>query len=236
MKQPSSTMTGSACNGSSTPPMPAPPEIWQFLPIWAQEPTVAQVSTIVPSSTYAPRFTKHGISTTPRAMKAERRTMQFGTARNPAWRNRLSPQPSNFEGTLSHQFVSRPGPPPIGCMSFSRKDSRTAFLAHWLTVQAPSDAFSATRSLPSSRASSAASTASRTAPAVAGPTVSRSSHAASIMEARSARLMDMSGSKRDCPRKVAGRRRLSTRRETVSAMPAERGRGPATASSVLFDV
>ena len=51
MKQLSSMMTGSACNGSSTPPMPTPPERWQFLPICAQEPTVAQVSTIVPLST-----------------------------------------------------------------------------------------------------------------------------------------------------------------------------------------
>jgi hypothetical protein len=39
------------CSGSSTPPIPAPPEMWQRLPICAQEPTVAQVSTIVPSST-----------------------------------------------------------------------------------------------------------------------------------------------------------------------------------------
>ena len=42
---------GAACKGSSTPPMPAPPEMWQFLPICAQEPTVAQVSTMVPLST-----------------------------------------------------------------------------------------------------------------------------------------------------------------------------------------
>ena len=42
---------GEACSGSSTPPMPAPPDRWQPLPICAQEPTVAQVSTIVPSPT-----------------------------------------------------------------------------------------------------------------------------------------------------------------------------------------
>ena len=51
MKQWSSMITGPACSGSSTPPMPAPPEMWQFLPICAQEPTVAQVSTMVPEST-----------------------------------------------------------------------------------------------------------------------------------------------------------------------------------------
>jgi hypothetical protein len=51
MKQLSSMMVGLACSGSSTPPMPTPPERWTFLPIWAQEPTVAQVSTMVPEST-----------------------------------------------------------------------------------------------------------------------------------------------------------------------------------------
>src|SRR3546814_19116944 len=43
MKQWSSMIVGEACNGSSTPPIPAPPERWQCLPTWAQEPTVAQV-------------------------------------------------------------------------------------------------------------------------------------------------------------------------------------------------
>ena len=51
MKQLSSMMVGPACIGSSTPPMPTPPERCTFLPIWAQEPTVTQVSTIVPVST-----------------------------------------------------------------------------------------------------------------------------------------------------------------------------------------
>ena len=51
MKASSPTTTGTAFGGSSTPPMPTPPDRCTFLPIWAQEPTVAQVSTIVPSST-----------------------------------------------------------------------------------------------------------------------------------------------------------------------------------------
>src|SRR5690606_18900116 len=51
MKQSSSMMVGEACIGSSTPPMPTPPERCTFLPICAQEPTVVQVSTIVPSPT-----------------------------------------------------------------------------------------------------------------------------------------------------------------------------------------
>ncbi len=51
MKQLSSMIVGAACSGSSTPPMPAPPEMWQLAPIWAQLPTVAQVSTMVLSPT-----------------------------------------------------------------------------------------------------------------------------------------------------------------------------------------
>ncbi len=51
MKQLSSITTGVPCRGSSTPPMPTPPEMWQFFPIWAQEPIVTQVSTMVPEST-----------------------------------------------------------------------------------------------------------------------------------------------------------------------------------------
>ena len=51
MKQSSSTTTGTACGGSSTPPIPTPPERWTRLPICAHDATVAQVSTIVPSST-----------------------------------------------------------------------------------------------------------------------------------------------------------------------------------------
>jgi hypothetical protein len=84
------------------------------------------------------------MSTTPGAIWAEWRTMQLGTARKPAARNRFSPQPANLDGTLSHQGVSAPGPPGIGATSFRRNDSSTAFLSHWLTCQAPSR-FSATR-------------------------------------------------------------------------------------------
>ena len=68
MKQLSSMMTGLAWIGSSTPPMPAPPDRCTLRPICAQEPTVAQVSIMVPDSTRAPRLTKDGISTTPGAI------------------------------------------------------------------------------------------------------------------------------------------------------------------------
>src|SRR4029078_6924834 len=136
-KHVSSTLTGPPCNGSSTPPMPAPPEMWQFLPICAQEPTVAQVSTMAPLSTYAPRLTKDGISTTPGAMNAERRTTQPGTARNPDLRKRAAFHPLNLESTLSHQAVF-PGPPGITLISLIRNERSTAFFSHWLTRQRPS--------------------------------------------------------------------------------------------------
>ena len=84
MKQLSSIITGLAWRGSRTPPIPAPPEIWQFFPTCAHEPTVAQVSTIVPSSTYAPKFIKQGINTALLATKADLLTTQFGTALKPA--------------------------------------------------------------------------------------------------------------------------------------------------------
>jgi hypothetical protein len=57
MKQLSSMMVGLACKGSSTPPMPTPPERCTLRPICAHDPTVAQVSTIVPSPTWAPMLT-----------------------------------------------------------------------------------------------------------------------------------------------------------------------------------
>src|SRR5690606_26522300 len=66
----SSMITGAACIGSSTPPIPTPPDKWTFLPICAQEPTVAQVSTMDPSSTNAPILTYEGIMMTPLAKKA----------------------------------------------------------------------------------------------------------------------------------------------------------------------
>ena len=53
----SSMTTGAAWAGSSTPPMPTPPERWTCSPIWAHDPTVAQVSTMEPAPTRAPMFT-----------------------------------------------------------------------------------------------------------------------------------------------------------------------------------
>ncbi len=70
MNAPSSTITGTAPGGSSTPPMPTPPARWTSAPICAPEPTVAQVSTIVPGPIHAPMLTYDGINTTPRERKA----------------------------------------------------------------------------------------------------------------------------------------------------------------------
>src|SRR6202040_1129440 len=174
-------------SGSRTPPMPAPPEIWQLRPICAQDPTVAQVATIVLSPTYAPTLTKQGISTTPLPMNAERRTMAFGTARKPASRKRASLQPRNLESTLSHHGAP-PGPPAITCISFRRNDSSTAFFSHWWTCHSPA-CFSATRRRPESSASSACSTASRTEPPGDESRESRRSHASSMIRARSALIL-----------------------------------------------
>ena len=94
-KQSSSTITGRLCGGSSTPPMPTPPERCTRLPTWAQEPTVAHVSTIVPSPTRAPTFTYEGIKMTPGSRKLPYRATAGGTTRTCA---RSSPC---LSGTLS---------------------------------------------------------------------------------------------------------------------------------------
>ena len=150
--------------------------------ICAQLPTVAQVSTMVFAPTCAPMLTKLGISTTFLPMYAPRRTMAPGTARNPAARKALSPQPVNFDGTLSNQFA--PCGPAMISLSLRRKLSSTAFFSHWLTVEPPLPSGSATRKSPLSSAMIAASTASRTSPWVAVEMVSRASHAALIVASK----------------------------------------------------
>src|SRR5256885_3252141 len=119
-------------------------------------------------------------------MKAERRTMAPGTARKPASRKRFSPQPSNFDGTLSHHDAL-PGPPGIWPMSLRRNDSSTAFFSHWLTFHLPFDSRTATRASPLSSSSSAWCTASRTSPLVAVEMPSRASNAALTVVSRAAR-------------------------------------------------
>ena len=73
-------------------------------------------------------LTKLGIRMTPLPICEPRRTIEPGTARKPASRKRFSPQPSNLDGTLSHQLV--PPGPGITALSLSRKLSSTAFFSH----------------------------------------------------------------------------------------------------------
>src|SRR3546814_14987953 len=100
-KQSSSMIGGEACSGSSTPPMPTPPDRWQLAPICAQEPTVAQVSTMVPRPTYAPMLTYDGIRIAFGAMNEPLRTAAGGTTRAPCSVNSLALQFANLRGTLS---------------------------------------------------------------------------------------------------------------------------------------
>src|SRR3982074_2665576 len=123
-------------------------------------------------------------------MKAERRTMAPGTARQPSSRNRFSPQPSNFDGTLSHH-EALPGPPEIALMSLRRNDSSTAFFSHWLTFHLPLASRSATRPSPLSSSSSAWSTASRTSPLVAVEIPSRASNAVLTVDSRETRDIEV---------------------------------------------
>src|SRR5436190_5301754 len=81
MNAPSSTITGFAPGGSSTPPMPTPPARCTSAPICAPDPTVAQVSTIVFGPTQAPMFTYDGISTTPGDRYEPYRATAGGTTR-----------------------------------------------------------------------------------------------------------------------------------------------------------
>src|SRR6266481_6008649 len=97
--------------------------------------------------------------------------MAPGTARKPASRKRFSPQPSNFEGTLSHHDAF-PGPPEIALMSLRRNDSSTAFFSHWLTFHLP--------------------LASRTSPLVALEMPSRASNAVLMVDSRADRDIEIS--------------------------------------------
>ena len=63
------------------------------------------------------------------AMKEPLRAAAGGTTRKPAARKRFSPQPSNFDGTLSQNTPS-PGPFGMIWLSVRRKESSTAFLSH----------------------------------------------------------------------------------------------------------
>ena len=117
----SSMITGLACTGSNTPPIPTPPARWTFLPICAHEPTVTHVSTIVPPPTRAPIFTNEGIRTQPRSIWLPLRTRACGTTRTPS-------EPSqDFTGILSLNWNS---PEVITSSLRILKYSRIAFFNH----------------------------------------------------------------------------------------------------------
>src|ERR1700733_3401795 len=84
-KTSSSITTGCAPTGSSTPPICALAEIWQFFPTCAQLPIRAFESTSVPSSTYAPTLIYiGGMQTTPLPIKLPSRMLEPpGTIRTP---------------------------------------------------------------------------------------------------------------------------------------------------------
>src|SRR3982074_488903 len=83
----SSTITGNAPTGSSTPPTWAAAERWTRLPTCAHEPTNAWLSIILAASTYAPTFTYiGGMQITPDATYAPSRMLDPpGTMRTPSW-------------------------------------------------------------------------------------------------------------------------------------------------------
>src|ERR1041385_3004103 len=133
-------------------------------------------------------------------MKAERRTIEPGTARKPAFLKRAAFQPLNLESTLSHH-AALPGPPGMTLMSLRRNDSSTAFFSHWLTCHLPLGPRSATRACPESRSSTAELTALCTAPLVFGPILSRCSKASSMILAS---LSDMAPRVRPAVCRVRG--------------------------------
>jgi hypothetical protein len=80
----SSTITGAACGGSRTPPMPTPPERCTRSPICPHEPTVAHVSTMVSAPTRAPMLTYDGMRMTPGPRYEPHRADPPGTTRTRA--------------------------------------------------------------------------------------------------------------------------------------------------------
>ena len=125
---------------------------------------MAQVSIMVPSPTRAPTLTKLGISTTPLAMKAERRTIAPGTARKPAAAKALFvPARRNLESTLSHQDrATRRVGDDLHVVQPERQQH--GFLQPLMHLPCRRRSFRPPRSEPSSSPASAVSTASRASP------------------------------------------------------------------------
>ncbi len=105
-KAPSSTITGRAPAGSSTPPIVTPAERCTRAPIWAQEPTSTCESTIVSSPIHAPTFTNEGgMTTTPGPRYTPARTdVPPGTTRHA----RPAAAAASASGPSSSAFTGRP--------------------------------------------------------------------------------------------------------------------------------
>ena len=183
MKQSSSMMVGLACSGSSTPPIPTPPERCTFLPIWAQEPTVTQVSTMVfdfdiGAEIDEARHQHH-------VLRDEGRAAHDGAGHRAEARlaEALLPPALEFRGNLVPP--GRPARAALDNAVVIQAERKQHGLFQPL-VDLPRirpgrvRSFSATRALPESSARSACSTASRTSPVVCGPIFVRSSKACSI--------------------------------------------------------
>src|SRR5205085_7329302 len=140
----SSTITGSAPTGSSTPPTWTAAERCTRFPICAHEPTSAWLSIIVPSSTYAPALTYiGGIHTTPGARYAPSRTDDPpGTMRTPS---------ATVVGRTGYVSLSKKRKEACADMSASapmRKPARMPRLTQELTRHTPPWSRSAARTSP----------------------------------------------------------------------------------------
>ncbi len=144
----SSTMTGRAPGGSSTPPIVTPAPRWTRAPIWAHDPTSTCESTIVAAPTHAPMLTYDGgMITTSSPRCAPRRTaVPPGTIRH-------GPPARSSRGGTPARSRKVSGPAVQSIVVRSAKQARIAVLTSGRTRQ-PSGADgsgSAARRRPASR-------------------------------------------------------------------------------------
>src|SRR6266850_1464008 len=156
----SSTITGTAPTGSSTPPICAAALRCTFLPICAHEPTSACESTSVPSPTYAPTLMYiGGMQMTPGARYAPSRMADPpGTTRTPLAGS------IRFIGSVSlSKKDQRPFATPMSTTSPKRNPSRMPCFTQTLTRQPVGDdaSGSAERTVPSESSSRRRRNASR---------------------------------------------------------------------------
>ena len=167
MKQSSSMITGPAWIGSSTPPMPTPPERWHVLADLGAgadgDPGIHHGAAVDPGADIdEARHHHHPGRDIGRAADDARPARREIPPRGSGWR----PSPRTSAAPCHRRWV----PTSMGTESCRRKESSTAFFSHCRVTQAPFSG-SATRSLPASSPASAASTASAISPLVAELTV-----------------------------------------------------------------